>query len=81
MRTELLELPSLLYKDDIMNSAVPSKEHLLFNKFFIFATEYIHQTLCGNNDGLKECVFSFTRFINLSPMELNSIFITGILFR
>lgn len=78
MRPELLELPSLLFKEDIMSSTNPSKEHLLYNKFFIFATEYIHRELF---DGSEGSCFSFSRFSNLTPMELNSIFVTGVLFR
>ena len=81
MRTELLELPSLLYKEDILSSTDPSKEHLLYNKFFIFATEYIHRALYSENNRLSECFVSFSRFSNLSPAEINSVFITGTLFR
>lgn len=81
MRTELLELPSLLFKEDLMNPTSPSKEHLLYNKFFIFATEYIHRELFGEKSGSTGSCFSFSRFSNLTPMELHRIFITGILFR
>ncbi|XP_014219973.1 putative DNA helicase Ino80 isoform X2 [Copidosoma floridanum] len=80
MRTQLLDLPSLLYKDDVLCSYVPSKEHLLRNKFFIFATEYVCRALYGE-DIESRGTFSFSRFINVSPMELNSIFISGVLFR
>ncbi|XP_058795965.1 chromatin-remodeling ATPase INO80 isoform X2 [Phymastichus coffea] len=79
MRTELFELPSLLFKGYIFNPVNPSKEHLLYNKFFLFASEYIHRSLFDDIDG--ERCFSFSRFSNLSATELNSIFIGGILFR
>lgn len=80
MHTESLELPSLLYKEGIISSTVPSKDHLLYNKFFIFATEYIQRALYGEDEESRNC-FSFSRFSNLSSQDLNSIFITGIIFR
>ncbi|KAJ8686508.1 hypothetical protein QAD02_022302 [Eretmocerus hayati] len=80
MKTEPLELPSLLYKKGIIGQPLPSKDHLLYNKLFIFATEHIHQSLFGEDDEVRKC-FSFSRFCNLSPKELNNIFIHGVLSR
>ncbi|XP_043490017.1 chromatin-remodeling ATPase INO80 isoform X2 [Polistes fuscatus] len=82
MNTQSFEMPALLYTEGLLHLALPSKNHLLYNKLFIFATAYIHKALHGENqNGLHGNIFSFSRFINLSPMELNKIFITGILFR
>lgn len=65
-----------------MHLSLPSKDHLLYNKLFVFATEHIHRALhCGGRERSSENLFSFTRFINLSPMEMNQIFVVGILFR
>lgn len=80
MHTELYNLPVLLYNEGLLHLALPSKDHLLYNKFFIFAAEYIHRTLHCSEDS-HENTFSFIRFINLSPMEMNKIFIAGTLFR
>ncbi|KAK2584287.1 hypothetical protein KPH14_006689 [Odynerus spinipes] len=82
MTTQSHEMPALLYTEGLLHLALPSKDHLLYNKLFIFATEYIHRALYSQNqDDLHGNIFSFIRFIDLSPMELNKIFITGILFR
>ncbi|XP_033207713.1 chromatin-remodeling ATPase INO80 [Belonocnema kinseyi] len=79
MKAESYEMPALLYLEGLLNEALPSKKHLLYNKFFVFATEYIHRSLfCEEN---YPSSFSFTRLMNLSPMELNKIFVAGILFR
>jgi len=80
MNTEFYNMPALLYKEGLLHLALPSKDHLLYNRLFIFATEYIHRALHCNED-LHENTFSFSRFINLSPMEINKMFIAGILFR
>ncbi|XP_034174999.1 chromatin-remodeling ATPase INO80 [Osmia lignaria lignaria] len=81
MRTEFYEMPALLYTEGLVHLSLPSKDHLLYNKLFIFATEHVHRTLYGGSEDLSQNPFSFSRFINLSPMELNKIFIIGILFR
>lgn len=80
MHTECYEMPVLLYTEGLRYLSLPSKDHLLYNKLFIFATEYIHRTLHDSNEKLQNS-FSFSRFINLSPMEINKVFIIGILFR
>lgn len=80
MNTEFYNMPVLLYIEGLLHLALPSKDHLLYNKLFIFTTEYIHRALhC--NENLFENAFSFSRFINLSPMEINKMFIAGTLFR
>ncbi|XP_029678503.1 chromatin-remodeling ATPase INO80 isoform X2 [Formica exsecta] len=80
MNTEFYNMPALLYNEGLLHLALPSKDHLLYNKLFIFAAEYIHCAL-HRNENLCENTFSFSRFINLSPMEINKMFIAGTLFR
>ena len=79
MHTESYEMPALLYIEGLRHLSF--KDHLLYNKLFIFATEYIHRTLHGGNENFSQNSFSFSRFINLSPMEMNQVFIVGIIFR
>lgn len=64
-----------------MHLSLPSKDHLLYNKLFIFATEYIHRALQDGNGRFSQNCFSFSRFVNLSPMEMSKVFVIGILFR
>ncbi|XP_020277600.1 putative DNA helicase Ino80 isoform X2 [Pseudomyrmex gracilis] len=80
VQTESYNMPALLYNEGLLHLALPSKDHLLYNKLFIFAAEYIHRALHCSEDP-HENMFSFSRFINLSPMEMNKTFIDGILFR
>ncbi|XP_066594162.1 chromatin-remodeling ATPase INO80 isoform X2 [Prorops nasuta] len=81
MNTESYEIPALIYAEGLLHLSFPSKDHLLFNRLFIFATDYIHKALHYENCYSFDNLFSFSRFINVSPMELNKIFIAGILFR
>ncbi|XP_076633272.1 chromatin-remodeling ATPase INO80 [Colletes latitarsis] len=81
MHTELYEMPALLYTEGLLHLSLPSKDHFLYNKFFIFATEYVHRRLHDGSGRFSRNPFSFSRFINLSPMEMNKVFIVGILFR
>ncbi|EZA60837.1 Putative DNA helicase INO80 complex-like protein [Ooceraea biroi] len=80
MNTEFYNMPVLLYNKGLRHLALPSKDHVLYNKLFIFAAEYIHRALHCNEDP-SENTFSFSRFIDLSPMEMNKTFIAGTLFR
>lgn len=79
MHTECYEMPALLYIEGLRH--LSSKDHLLYNKLFIFATEYIHRILHDDNENFFQNSFSFSRFIDLSPMEMNQVFIVGIIFR
>lgn len=81
IKAEEYEMPKLLYNEGILNQATPSKDHLLYNKFFIFAIEYIHRSLHCDPSNSSVNFFSFARLIDLSPMELNRIFLGEILFR
>lgn len=81
MQSECYEMPALLYIKGLMHLSLPSKDHLLYNKLFIFATEHIHRTLHDGIESFSQNPFSFSRFIDLSPMELNKVFVAGILFR
>ncbi|KAK0088895.1 hypothetical protein PV325_010346 [Microctonus aethiopoides] len=80
IRTEAYQMPTLIYNEGILHQCIPSIAHLLMNKLSIFNTEYIHRSLSRHDDKLENC-FSFMRLINLSPMELNRIFIDGILYK
>ncbi|XP_063977113.1 chromatin-remodeling ATPase INO80 isoform X2 [Diachasmimorpha longicaudata] len=77
VNTENYEMPALLYREGLLDFALPSNRHLLYNKLFIFATEYIHRSLFG---AVPTSYFSFARLIGESPMELNQIYICGILY-
>ena len=37
--------PKLLFDDGLLHLAMPSKDHLLYNRLSIFAVEYIHRSM------------------------------------
>lgn len=80
MNTEFYNMPVLLYNEGHLHLALPSKDHILYNKLFIFDAEYIHRALHCKEDS-RANTFSFSRFIDLSPMEMNRTFVAGTLFR
>ncbi|XP_069680112.1 chromatin-remodeling ATPase INO80 [Periplaneta americana] len=76
-------VPKLLFDDGLLHTAVPSKNHLLYNHLSIFAKEYIHKCLFPTEQeqgGLGNNCFSFSRFCDLSPAELHSIVLGGLIY-
>ncbi|CAH2095187.1 unnamed protein product [Euphydryas editha] len=66
-------LPKLIAEDGILIRSIPSKRHLLYNKLSILNPDYIHRS-CESED--SNC-FAFTRFMDLSPMELYRVMVCG----
>lgn len=60
-------VPKILADDCILLRAIPSKRHILCNRFSILNPVYIRDT-----DG-----FSFARFMDVSPMELYRVMLCG----
>lgn len=84
-------IPTLVFEEGIQHFALPSKQHLLYNTFSVFAVEHIQRTLfpitaAEDSRGTKtethffNC-FSFSRLIDLSPRELNRIALGDLIFR
>ncbi|XP_065225307.1 chromatin-remodeling ATPase INO80 isoform X2 [Planococcus citri] len=78
-------IPNVIFDEGILPRIVPSKQHLLYNMFSIFAIEYIHRSLFPLDNSRKgkssfNC-FSFTRLMDLSPQELNRIALGDLIFR
>lgn len=71
VKCEDYNVPKLIDDEGYLPVTFPSKNHLLYNNFSIFTAEYIYRNLFHNKDVVK--VFSFMRFIDLSPKELNNI--------
>ncbi|KAJ8308012.1 LOW QUALITY PROTEIN: hypothetical protein KUTeg_012886 [Tegillarca granosa] len=81
MKLEPYQIPKLLYRDGILDSAVPSKKKILHNLFYIHSPNHVHHSLFPHSDTKESSCFSFTRFINLSPQELYEYMAGGILVR
>ncbi|KAL3872724.1 hypothetical protein ACJMK2_035930 [Sinanodonta woodiana] len=77
-------IPKLVFRDGILDLAVPSKRHLVHNKLYIHSPEYVHHSLFhphSNKSSIVNGCYSFTRFINLSPAELYAHMMGGLLVR
>lgn len=81
MKLEPYQIPKLLYRDGILDSAVPSKKKILHNLFYIHSPNHVHHSLFPHSDTKESSCFSFTRFMNLSSQELYEYMAGGILVR
>ncbi|XP_037302740.1 LOW QUALITY PROTEIN: chromatin-remodeling ATPase INO80-like, partial [Manduca sexta] len=75
MQVDDYHIPKLILEDGILIRSVPSKRHLLYNILSVLTPEYIHSSLCGKSE-----FYGFTRFIDLSPMELYRVTLCGWLY-
>lgn len=73
-------LPRLVNDELMIHKQIPSKRHLLFNKFNIFKAENIHRSLFPDEDYKEIGTFSFARFADLSPCEMESMTIGGLIY-
>ncbi|CAG4955092.1 unnamed protein product [Parnassius apollo] len=75
MQVDDYHIPKIIAEDGILLHCIPSKRHLLYNKLSVLSPEYVHRSM-SVDDGVNRC-FSFTRFMDLSPMELYRIMLCG----
>ncbi|XP_013388979.2 uncharacterized protein LOC106157780 [Lingula anatina] len=80
-KPETFILPKRIYRECLIDHALPSKQRLLYNMFCIYNPENVHRSLVGTSDGLVKSGFSFLRFIDVSPQELASVMLGGLLVR
>ncbi|XP_052767691.1 chromatin-remodeling ATPase INO80-like [Mya arenaria] len=73
-------VPKLVYRDGILDLSLPSRGRLLNNTFCIYNTHHIHNSLFHEGSSVDSC-FSFLRFIDMSPAELNAHMLRGLLVR
>lgn len=64
-------LPRLLFDEGLLYRSIPSNRHLLYNKFSIFKAENVHNSI--------DTTFSFSRFINLSSIEIETMYLGHII--
>lgn len=71
------QMPRLVYNELRIHNMIPSKKHLLYNKFSIFKAQNIHQRMLPEEpetDGL-----SFLRFIDVTPGEAEKLTLHGLI--
>lgn len=64
-------IPRLIFDEGLLYRMIPSKRHLLYNKLSIFKAENIHNSI--------DTTFSFSRFINLSSIEIERLFLGNLI--
>ncbi|KAL4717058.1 hypothetical protein ACJJTC_016945 [Scirpophaga incertulas] len=87
MQVDDYHIPKLLAEDGILIRSIPSKRHLLYNILSVLIPEHVHRNAndseCWEDSlgvyGTDRC-FAFTRFMDLSPMELYRVMLCGWLY-
>lgn len=82
MQVDDYHIPKLVAEECMLIRSTPSNRHLLYNKLSILTPEYVQRSVNGgeNWEFSENGVFAFTRFVDLSPMELYRIMLCGWLF-
>ncbi|CAH0402349.1 unnamed protein product [Chilo suppressalis] len=84
MQVDDYHIPKLLADDGILIRSIPSKRHLLYNILSVLIPEHVHRN-ANDSEGMEDrqgvygsdrC-FAFTRFMDLSPMELYRVMLCG----
>ncbi|XP_074643398.1 chromatin-remodeling ATPase INO80-like [Tubulanus polymorphus] len=81
IQPETYLIPKLIYQHGLIEHSLPSRNRLLYNLFNVFNPEHIHTSLTSTSDTDVNSEFSFSRFINLSPMEIHRLMFNGLLYR
>ncbi|GAB0098739.1 Chromatin-remodeling ATPase INO80 [Sergentomyia squamirostris] len=92
MKCQEYLLPRLVFDDGILFRALPSRRHLIENKFNVFKAENVHLSVFPRQQRDKfvdyevdvmlnrETTFSFARFCRLSPDEVEKHGVAGMIF-
>ncbi|VDI53953.1 DNA helicase INO80 [Mytilus galloprovincialis] len=82
MKREPFTIPKLVYRNCVQDLNVSSKQKILYNMFYVFSPENIHQSMCSDcSSTVVNSLFSFTKFIDISPKELHNYMFGGLLVR
>lgn len=75
-------LPRLVYDELLLYRMIPSKKHLLYNKFSIFKCENVQRSLFPEDSegSFVDSAFSFSRFCDLTPNEVQGLTLGGLLY-
>jgi DNA helicase INO80 len=72
-------MPRLVFDELRLDKCIPSKRHLLYNKFNIFKAENIHRRLSDEEDDEELHGLAFLKFVNTTPGEVEKLTLGGIL--
>ena len=72
-------MPRLVYDELRIHKMIPSKKHLLYNRFSIFKAENVHRRMLPTDDKPETDGLSFLRFMNLSAGDVEKLTLCGLL--
>ncbi|XP_042901468.1 chromatin-remodeling ATPase INO80 isoform X1 [Parasteatoda tepidariorum] len=85
MKSFSYHIPKLLFREGLLFLNNLEKQKLALNTLGIFSAFYLHSSLFPTDSTecyeLKDCSFSFMRFIGLSTAEISQMFLSGLLSR
>lgn len=81
----------LIFNEAFLSRQLPSKRHLLYNRFNVFKGENVHRSVFVNNDGSNvnyssivdlntENTFSFSRMCSVSAQEIENLALEGLIY-
>ncbi|XP_044313365.1 chromatin-remodeling ATPase INO80 isoform X2 [Drosophila rhopaloa] len=77
MRCAEYTIPRLVHEDGLINRLLPSRKHLLYNRFNIFKSEYMQKSLF-EDVSVNSC-FGFTRLCDLSVGDMVDVTLNGLI--
>ncbi|KAH8344440.1 hypothetical protein KR084_011817 [Drosophila pseudotakahashii] len=77
MRCAEYTIPRLVHDDGLIHRLLPSRKHLLYNRFNIFKSEYMQRSLF--EDVNEDSCFGFTRLCDLSVGDMVDVTINGLI--
>lgn len=90
IKTEAYAIPRLVYNEAILATKLPSRDHLIYNRFSVFKADYINSSLFPKDATAKlidyrrhvdlVSAFSFSRLCDLSPAELEKMKVLGLIY-
>ncbi|XP_017060734.1 chromatin-remodeling ATPase INO80 [Drosophila ficusphila] len=77
MRCAEYTIPRLVYEEGLTHRSLPSRKHLLYNRFSIFKSEYMQKSLF--EDVNVDSCFGFTRLCDLSVGDMVDVTLNGLI--
>ncbi|KAH8292007.1 hypothetical protein KR054_003340 [Drosophila jambulina] len=77
MRCAEYTIPRLIYENGLLHRSLPSRRHLLYNRFNIFKSEYMQRSLFEDVN-MNSC-FGFTRLCDLSVGDMVDVTLNGLI--
>jgi chromatin-remodeling ATPase INO80 len=92
MKSEDYTLPRLIFNEAFLMRSIPSRVHLLYNKFSVFKADHVQNSLFPKSTGNRstdyasymdlnsDSSFSFTRFMDLNVGEIEMLTLGGLIY-